>query len=88
MVPVWWHIDSPWDDVPSDVTLRTVFPDTPNDMELRQTLVSEKYRVRDEWRNSILSRSELEPTVDAFASSDDALFAKFWTVSDDAFGQD
>ena len=48
----------------------------------------ETYAVVDTWVRKIIRFSELEPSVDAFASKGNQRVPRFWTKKDDAFKQD
>ena len=49
---------------------------------------NETYTVTDEWFKKLVEFSDLEPTVDAFASKGNNKLQGFWNRSDDAFKQD
>ena len=84
MVPEWTRLQSVWPVPQPELSVggQSTLP------KLRRIFHTERYRVCEEWKDRILSWSGLEPSVDAFASSDNNLFPRFWTQEDDAFQQD
>ena len=53
----------------------------------KSQFVSETYAVTPEWFRKIVNFSDLDPTVDAFASEGNQLLDRFWTKSENAFEQ-
>ncbi len=55
---------------------------------MARTWKTETYIVTDKWLQQIVKWSDLEPTIDAFASRGNNRLPDYWTKSDDAFQHD
>ena len=53
----------------------------------KQSWITETFTVTSYWFTTVVQFSDLEPTVDAFASNGNQRVSKFCTIQDDAFKQ-
>ena len=81
--------DPSWFDIATDQDEKQAIQLSPVQLQIQKdSWVTETFTVTAEWVQRIVQFSDLEPTIDAFASKGNQRFPRYWTRQDDAFSQD